>query len=672
MIFIDKKLKLNNQQQIPTWALWLFSILLTIILPLVYSSKTGDITLIPQFISFASILLLSVILFFIFGKQYSYSFFISPFNVVLFAYLLFSATSLIGSINIGEGVFELLKIGLWIILIVLLSNLFYNNSIQTILFKTITISSFIMSIIGLFQFLDIAFTSIPGNVVPYGTLGNRNIFIPSLLLTLPFVVHEIIITTSKKWKIFAFCSFVLNLLVLVVSEMRTAWAALCIAAFIISAILIFNAKKFNLKLDSKTVKILKILILAFVFIGIVGTIIFYNLSKEKNLTGSLLSMASSNERFVLWENSFEMFKEHPLNGAGVGNWKIMFPHYGLSELPREVQIAEMHYQRPENDFIWVLSETGILGFIGYVLVFVFAFSAAYKRMIFAKTITAKISMLIMIAALILYCVIAFFGFPKERSFLTIEFAIVLAIIFSEYSFAYEPGGKITIHSILVFLILIFCIYFGNRMYAGELCTRKIIDARIKNLHQQVILHSGRALQVDYTMDPTATPITFYRGVANFSLGKIVEAQKDFETARELHPNNMHVLNNLATCYESKREHERAIECLSEALVISPNFKDALVNLSAVYYNTGNIESANEFISKVNSDDKSIYYLKVRGLIDKKRNDSILFLAKCYYNSGNMLRAKETLLKCKRNSNNKELIKLKKLINQKVKKIGAKK
>lgn len=653
-----------KHNQVPSWILWLFAIFLTVITPLIYSSSTVDITLVPQLIALASILLLSIILFFIFGKQYSYSILITPFCIVLFAYFLFSLTSLFGAINFNEGLFELLKIGLWITLFIMIVQLLNNGATKAILFKTLIVSSAVLSVIGLMQLADFAFTSIPGHVIPYGTLGNRNIFIPSLLMTLPFVVHEVVASSSKKWKALAIFSLILNLFVVIASEMRTVWIALFVAMFILGVILIFNLNIFNIKLLPKWIKLLKGAMLVFMIIGIAGAIIFYNLSVEKIKAGTLLSMSSINERVALWKNSFEMFKEHPLNGVGVGNWKVMFPYYGLSELPREVQIAEMHYQRPENDFIWVLSETGILGFISYVSVFVLGFVTAYKRILNATTTSEKTTMLLMIGALILYCVIAFFGFPKERTFLSIELAIVLAIIFSKYYSENKKIRKISMHSSFFFAFLLVCIYFGNKLYAGELYTRKIIDARTKNLHQKVIHYSDKALQKGYNIDPAATPIVFYRGVAFFSLGKLDEAMKDFEAARILHPNHLHVLNNLATCYESKREHEKAIQCLWEALKISPNFKDALINLSAIYYNAGNIEKANEFISKVSTDNKTIYYLKVRSVIDRKINDSLLILAKNYYNSGNMQRAKETLLKCKRNTNNKEYQKLKSLLIKK--------
>ena len=76
----------------------------------------------------------------------------------------------------------------------------------------------------------------------------------------------------------------------------------------------------------------------------------------------------------------------------------------------------------------------------------------------------------------------------------------------------------------------------------------------------------------------------------------------------MNPYHIHVLNNLATSYEIKGNHEMAIDMYNRAILISPKFDEALLNLSAVYYNNGNIDSASSIISRVNSLSKNEKYL----------------------------------------------------------------
>ena len=51
------------------------------------------------------------------------------------------------------------------------------------------------------------------------------------------------------------------------------------------------------------------------------------------------------------------------------------------------------------------------------------------------------------------------------------------------------------------------------------------------------------------------------------------------------------MNNLARCYEKLGKHEKAIEYYKRAIIISSNFEEAKLNLSASYYNSDNFKAA---------------------------------------------------------------------------------
>ena len=68
-----------------------------------------------------------------------------------------------------------------------------------------------------------------------------------------------------------------------------------------------------------------------------------------------------------------------------------------------------------------------------------------------------------------------------------------------------------------------------------------------------------------------------------------------------------MLNNLGTCYELKKDHENAIKCYEAAISLSPKFEDALLNLAAVSYNSGNYDKAFSSIKKIDiKNDKANY------------------------------------------------------------------
>ena len=65
----------------------------------------------------------------------------------------------------------------------------------------------------------------------------------------------------------------------------------------------------------------------------------------------------------MWTSSINMFKDHPVIGVGIGQWRTK---YGESyRLPSENQ----HLYHAHNNFIQLLSEVGILGLIGVLIFF---------------------------------------------------------------------------------------------------------------------------------------------------------------------------------------------------------------------------------------------------------------------------------------------------------------
>ncbi len=622
----------------------MFVVLFIVFTPLVYSKTTVDITLLPQFLFFSCSLLLFVVLLFLFGIHKKFFLPINRITITLIGYFLFSVTSLIGALSISEGLFEVTQIGIWIVFIIITLNLLRTYpEIKYLIFKAFVLSSLLVSLIGLAQILGIGFTKLPGQLVPYGTFGNRNIYTPALLLTLPFVILEIIWAESDKWKWFAIISGLLNVLVVLLSCMRTAWLALALAILITMIILLVKNKRNSLEYTSALIRKIKIVVISLVFLGIAGAFVFVIKSDEKKANvGKLWSFSSTNERTTLWKKSIEMFFDHPVNGVGEGNWRIMLPNYTLTGLPREAVVGEMHYQRPENDFIWILSETGLVGFISYLLLFVFAFDILFKRLVHSLSPREKNSVFILIGSLILYIVIAMFGFPKERTFLTLEFGFLISLILAEQKSSSVPSKSVNITPILFILILLVGMYLGYNKYAGEVQTQKIIQARSENQNEQVIKYSELALKKGYVIDPTSTPINFYKGVAYYSLNNIDSALYDFELAKKVHPYHLHVLNNLGTCYEAKGNHAKAIECLSEATRISPDFQDALINLSAAYFNSGNLIMARKVITKcrINKSNKELETL--HKVIDKKWNDSIISTSINYFNTGNITQANQSI------------------------------
>ena len=72
--------------------------------------------------------------------------------------------------------------------------------------------------------------------------------------------------------------------------------------------------------------------------------------------------ASNLGRFDVWISSINMFKDHPVTGVGIGQWRTIYE--ASYRLPTENQ----HLYHAHNNFIQLLGEVGLLGLLG-VLIF---------------------------------------------------------------------------------------------------------------------------------------------------------------------------------------------------------------------------------------------------------------------------------------------------------------
>lgn len=101
-------------------------------------------------------------------------------------YLALSAISLTTAINKIDGVFELLKIGLGVILLIVLSSLISGNkNAILVLSRLVIICSLVLSLIGILQYYRVAFNEIPGKFEMYATMANRNLLSSFLLFSFP-------------------------------------------------------------------------------------------------------------------------------------------------------------------------------------------------------------------------------------------------------------------------------------------------------------------------------------------------------------------------------------------------------------------------------------------------------------------------------------------------------
>jgi len=90
---------------------------------------------------------------------------------------------------------------------------------------------------------------------------------------------------------------------------------------------------------------------------------------------------------------------------------------------------------------------------------------------------------------------------------------------------------------------------------------------------------------------------YWKGYAQYSIGRFAEAAASFESAAELNPTDMTVLNSLVNCYEKVGEEAKKIRTFERALAVNPQMFSALYNLGLIYQEKGEQEKSRDYFRR---------------------------------------------------------------------------
>ena len=570
------------------------------ILPFIYIEKTIDPVLIPRQIYLTCFVLVILLILLFTGLKKNtnayFSFLRLSLPILLFSFLLVNVISFTQTTVLTESIYVVSKYCIEIIFFMLTTYLLIQHKIdKSILIKSILVFCIISVLIALYQVFTLDFTENfrKNSYQINSSYGNKNLFSSILFLSIPFIASGIFL--SKKWKIASLILTVCIASLLIYIQTR----AVLIACFLSVAVYIVLQKK-HLFSRNKS----KLVIPSIILLVILGFLFFTQSSYLNNLTDS----RSVSERLLIWSNSLHMARDNFFLGVGSGNWQFYFPKYGLDKFADSaLQNGYVTFQRPHNDFLWIFCETGIFGLIIYIAVFATGIYYAYKLLKQSVKQEDKAFYSALIAIITGYILISFVDFPLER----IEHQLVIYLIFSIITAGYYnrfkmpvPTFKLYQVSTLIpvfFTLALFSLTICLNRFSGESHTKQMYSFQNNSDWNQMITEADNSTNFCYSTDPTSMPIKWYKGVALFSQGNIGEAEKCFLQANSIHPYNIHILNNLASCYETLGNHKASEETYVKALVISTNFEEARLNLSAVYYNSKDFEKAFNVIDKVKVD-----------------------------------------------------------------------
>ncbi len=606
-------------------------LMMVAIMPLINSNAALDPVL-PARTIFISVFLLAMFSLILINSK-DKTFIISNearvFIAFYLTYLLFSAISIINAINLGEALWDwsrsLLYFGLFLVSMFIFQQ---NKGVTRILLPAFLVYSAVIAGSGIFQLFNLTGEILFDHQASYlvrSVLAHRNMFSEMLLLTLPLLISGAYL--HKGWLRFMFyLLFGISVFLITILLVRSVWVALLVQLIVlISAGLIWSK---SLEINAGLRKKISFLIAGGVIVVVLAVAVYSRMSdlitlkKQTDITENY-NYGSALERVILWEKSFEMFLDHPLTGVGTGNWKILLPAYGTDRLRSADGVVI--FQRPHNDFIWVLAENGLFGFLAYLSFFVWAVIAIIKTIRTSPDLASRRLAMMLLVLLAGYLVIATFSFPKERPDQSVFLAIAFGLIFSRSGeMAENPVHRRSAVKGLLLLLpfIVLTGYIGTIRLRSEIHTRKAFIHRSKSEWNKMISEVQEAEGFFSRLDPTSTPLRWYSGLGWYNIGNQEKALADFKAAYRANPNHLHTINNLATSYGFAGELQSAINLYKKAAKISPDFTDASMNLAVIYFLSEKQDSCYLVLRKIQNAQSHPHYRNLIAQLTYKRVETL--------------------------------------------------
>jgi len=146
---------------------------------------------------------------------------------------------------------------------------------------------------------------------------------------------------AKPWRIFALISFAFSVWAMVLTMTRGVWVALPFGIIVFALIIGYKNRRYLILFI-----VIFLLIAVFLSLGVEYQLFPDYLSRRVE---SLFIIDSGRER--IWKASWEMFKDNPILGIGVGNFTEVAPQY----------MEGRTYSHAHNLFIHIALEFGLLG-----------------------------------------------------------------------------------------------------------------------------------------------------------------------------------------------------------------------------------------------------------------------------------------------------------------------
>lgn len=223
----------------------------------------------------------------------------------------------------------------------------------------------IFSLIGIFiGMIYLIYQGVNGNHRASGFFGHAMTFAGYLCLYIPVFLTSFLNGNILKRYNWTFgILFIMGCISIVLNGTRGAWIALIPVVSFILFYYIYRKKMAALTC------------ILFICIGVFALSNNNHVIKRFSTITDTTKIESNTERILMWKSAWNMFLDHPVLGVGLGQYKDNFHNkYILPE-------AKQRQNHAHNNFMQMLAENGLIGFIGFMTMITFFVVNSFKRFI---------------------------------------------------------------------------------------------------------------------------------------------------------------------------------------------------------------------------------------------------------------------------------------------------
>jgi len=519
-------------------------------------------------------------------------------NISILLFILVMSISLLRSKIIFVGLKDFINFLAYFMIFFLIINCIYNQKQFLSFLKLYFIITFLIALYTFFQYYgyDLFFKE---NQSLTSTLGQKNWISNYIAMVFPVILSFFLLKNDKKIKLIYYLLLSFLYANFMICQSRGIW----ISIFISSIIGLYFIYKFKLiKYFRKNRKWLILLILTFLIITII-----YSTDNPMNKSAITVPQralstfdkrdTSINTRILIWKTTFNMIKDNPLFGSGIGSFKINYLNYQakyLNEYPAYskywIKAGEAH-----NEYLQIWAELGIVGLVLFLSIIYFFYDLIINFFNENKNDKKKIIIIGLFTGITCFLIHSLFSFPLHVPALGSAFFMItgLTVRFTKgFNLNKENQRNIIIKSvntknnkykiIFVIIILAFAIFLVNNIvikpYISELYYFK---GMIFNLNYK-FKDSLPLLSYAADLSPHNGRIVHALGATYYNLNRYDEAIECFSRARK-YEIDKYTFYLSGLCYFNKKMYEEAEEEFKYAIYLEPKFTESYYSLGLLHF-----------------------------------------------------------------------------------------